>query len=182
MKVRNVLLTTALLLASSAYALDPAGLKTGREIYASYAAITHIKDHDPELRELMRLNADRVPRKGTPEELSNGTILATTELGGAFCKKSLASEKTLPRGQRYLFGDVDFKRGPSQFNDFLKGAMLDHLAVSFWQRNITDDEKTPLSKMIADAVAKGPETPDETVNVLQLVCVSYATSLGFLAK
>ncbi len=165
-----------------AHAADSLSLKNGREIFASYAAIMHISDHDSELRDLYKLNVDRLPKRGTTDELNNAVILATTELGGAFCKKAIDREKVLSKGQRELFGDVDFKRGPSQFNDFIKGAMLDRMAVSFWQRNIADAEKVSLAKMIVETAKGSDDTPEQTITVLQIVCTGYATSLAFLVK
>jgi hypothetical protein len=168
----------------SAWAHAHAGvrLKIGREMLASYAAITGVSAGDSDLSELYKLNVGRLPKAGNPEELSNGVILGATELGGAFCKKALDREVAQSPGQRMLFGSVNFKRGPSQFGDFLKGKFLDEMAVAFWQRNITEAEKTKLSDVMNKTIEKDEDTPENTVSLMQVMCTSYATSLAFLVK
>lgn len=157
-------------------------LKIGREILASYATITGVPAGDPDITELYKLNAGRLPKAGNPEELSNGVILGATELGGVFCKKALEREVAQSPGQRLLFGSVNFKRGPSQFGDFLRVKFLDEMAVNFWQRNITEAEKIKLSELIDRTIAKDNDIPQNTVSLMQVMCTSFATSLAFLVK
>jgi hypothetical protein len=133
------------------------------------------------LRETYLNNADRLPKAGTPDEMSNPVVLGMIELGGAFCKKALEQESVAPRGQRFLFGDVNFKRGPEQFDDFLKGVVFDHLAMLFWQRGATDDEKAQLSQLATDAT-EAPADPADTVAVMQILCAAYSSSMTFLVK
>lgn len=178
----KIYLIPLLTLATSAFAADPVQLKNGREIFASYSTITGVSEKDTELRELFRLNADRLPKRGAPEELSNGVIMATTELGGTFCKKTIARESALPVGQRMLFTDVNFKRGPSQFGDYATRQIINRLGLAFWQRDVTEDEAMSIAKTMALATDKKADTQEETAKVLQVVCTTYATSLAFLAK
>lgn len=156
-------------------------LKIGAEIFAAYQAITGI-NNDSELRELYKLNVNRLPKAGAAEEMSNGVVLGTTELGGAFCKKALDRDMALPAGQRILFGLVNFKRGPSQFGDFLKGQFFDQMAVSYWQRNVTEEEKVKLSNLMAETIKGSPDSVEETYALMQIMCTTYATSLAFLVK
>jgi hypothetical protein len=169
-------------LSFAAHAADPVLLKSGREIFASYVAITGLDANDQTLRDIYRLNIDRLPKTGAPEELSNTVIMGTTELGGIFCKQTLDREKTLPRGQRQLFADVNFARGPRQFDDYSRGLIFNDLGMAFWQRNATDAEKKALSKAIDTAVTKNSDDTDETVKLLQVICTTYASSLAFLVK
>lgn len=142
----------------------------------------NISESDPALREIYKGTVDRLPKNGNPDELSNPMIMATTDLSGAFCKMLLEKEKAVSPGRRILFGDVNFKRGPSQFIDGIRHAMLDHLANSFWYRDATLTEKASLSKTMAAAAKGAPDTAEETVSVLQLLCTTYATSLAFFVK
>src|SRR5688572_9189629 len=87
---------------------DPVLLKNFREIYAAYENITAVDGRDKELMDLYKLNMDRLPKNGLPEELSSSVVLAATELSGAFCKKTIDREKVLAPGARILFGDVNF--------------------------------------------------------------------------
>ena len=161
---------------------DPVLLKNGREIFASYASITGLSEKDTELKELYRLNADRFPKLGQPEELSNSVILASTELGGAFCSRTVLREKDQSRGQRILFSDVDFKQGPSQFRGFSGEKLLSQLALAYWQRNLQEPERQSLLMTVDKTIRAGTDTPQDTLKFLQVICTVYATSLSFLSK
>jgi hypothetical protein len=165
-----------------AHGADVVRLKLGREIFAAYANITGVDANDLELKTLFKLNETRLPKYGTPEELSNNVILGATELGGAFCKKSITREILLPFGQRTLFKLVNFKRGQSQFSPFLRDQIMDHLAVSFWQRDMTAAEKLKVATTMSRITAGAEDNADATVNYLQILCSTYATSLAFLVK
>ena len=156
-------------------------LKNAREIYASYESVTGVDGSKQELRDLFKLNADRLPKTGAPEELSSSVVLAATELSGAFCKQVITNEKVVSHGQRILFGDVDFNKGPSQFNGILKPILIDHLAIEFWAREASAPEKQVLDRVINSA-SKGDDTPAMTEKVMLVVCTTYATSLAFLLK
>ncbi len=170
------------MIAATADAADIVRIKNARELYASYASIMNLSESDPALRDSYKAAIDRLPKNGTPDELSNPMIMASTDLGGVFCKAALDKEKALTPGRRVLFGDVNFRRGPSQFIDGVRNAMLDHLANAFWYRDATSAEKNSLSKTMAAAVQNNVDSADETVSILQILCTSYATSLAFFVK
>lgn len=174
--------TFAAIAAGAFAAKDPVLLKNFREIYASYVNITGVNGRDKDIADVYRLVVDRLPKAGTPDELSSAVILAATEVSGMFCKKAIDSEKAVSHGERILFGDIDFARGPSQFTDYLKSVVNDHLALAFWQRNANAAEKQALSKVITDASKGSAETGAETEKVMHVLCTAYATSLAFLAK
>jgi hypothetical protein len=178
---RQWAISLMVLIGLQAHAADPVRLKIGREIYAAYSSITGVAS-DQELRDLLKANQDRLPKTGAPEELSNSGVLAATELGGMFCRKALNKETTQSAGSRILFTNVDFNRGPSQFTEFKREALLDHLATLFWQRNITAAEKTSLATMMTKSADSGPDSKEETVNLMQTLCGTYASSLAFLVK
>lgn len=172
-----------LLLAVGAYAADTVRLKNARELYAAYEATTGIDGRQADLAELYRLNMDRLPKYGLPEELSSSTVLAATEISGAYCKKAIDREKVLPEGERMLFADIDFTQGPSQFTSFLRETAIDRLAIMFWQRNATEAEIASLSETILSASMDGSkDLPAETEKVLQVLCTTVGTSLAFLTK
>src|SRR5690606_3266031 len=111
-------------------------------------------------------------KTGSPGELSSAAVLSMTELGGAFCKKAIDREKDQSIGERLLFYDVDFSRGPTQFTSFLRERLAENLAQSFWQRNITEGEKAAISQIIFNASKAGTDTTAETLNVLQVLCAT----------
>lgn len=172
----------AAFLAVMAQAEAKVNLKIGSEIYASYATITGVSAGDQELRDLYKLNVNRLPKAGSTEEMSNGVVLGATELGGAFCKKALAREMAQPAGRRILFGIVNFNRGPSQLGDFLRGEFFDSMAIAFWQRNVTEEEKVKLSAVMNDVIKGSADSAEETAMLMQIMCTTYATSLAFLVK
>lgn len=180
MTLKMILLSA--MIAPAAFAVDPVMLKNGREIFASYAVVTNISDKDTELREIYRLNEDRLPKGGVPEELSSGVVMAATELGGLFCKRAIVRESALPVGQRTLFADVNFKRGPSQFGEFTSRQLINRMALAFWQRDVKEAEATSIAKTLSASVDATKDTVEETQSVLQVVCTTFATSLAFLAK
>src|SRR4051812_37914294 len=97
---RILLLGAALGISLNLSASDTINLKNGREIYATYASIMGLDGRIQELRESYLNNADRLPKAGTPDELSNPAVLGTIELGGTFCKQSLMKEVPMAHGQR----------------------------------------------------------------------------------
>ena len=183
----KLFLTSALIavagLAPEARAADPVYLKNFREIWSSYVSATGVDGRDQTLRDLYRFNVDRLPKLGLPAELSSDVVLATTELGGAFCKQAVVQEKALPRGQRLLFGYVDFARGPSQFTTYLKEMVADHLAQIFWQRNVLTPEVAVIGTIIDKTIAAGgTDTPEATEALMHSLCTTYASSISFLVK
>jgi len=166
----------ALVLSFNAYATDPVLLKTGREIYASYVNILGIPGSDPDTTALFQQNIGRLPKAGTPNELSNNVVLAVTELGGLFCQKAVARESAIPAGQRNLFGSIDFSKDYSQFDDYTVGKFTEDLAMAFWQRDVKDAEKAALAKAIKTA------SPGPVDKIAQVVCTIYATSLPTLVR
>ena len=179
----TALTAVAGLASSQAHAADPVYLKNFREIWGSYVSATGVDGRDQTLRDLYRFNIDRLPKLGLPAELSSDVVLATTELGGAFCKQAVVQEKALPRGQRLLFGYVDFARGPSQFTTFLKETLADHLAQIFWQRNVLTPEVAVIGGIIDKTIAAGgTDTPEATESLMHSLCTTYASSISFLVK
>jgi hypothetical protein len=177
----KLLIALASFFALMGHAEAKVNLKIGTEIYAAYVNITGISG-DKELRDLYKLNINRLPKSGETDEMTNGVVLATTELGGAFCKKALIRDMALPQGGRILFGLVNFKRGPSQFSDFLREEFIDQMGVQFWQRDVTAAEKAMMSKIMTDVIKNSPDSTDETATLMQVMCTTYATSLAFLVK
>lgn len=164
-----------------AYSFEVLKLKNYREIYASYQGIMNVDGRDTELTDLYRLDKDRLPQTGSPQEFSSPTVLALTELGGAFCKKAIDAEKVVPLGERTLFSRIDFERGPEQFTGYLQEALFEDLSQAFWGRDIKDSEKIVLSKIMTDTLADLQSTT-ETEKVLEVVCTTYASSLAFVTK
>lgn len=166
--------------ASVGLAEPPVRIKNFREIFSSYKDLMGNGDA-ADIQELYRLNKDRLPRLGIPQEFSSSTVLAMTELGGAFCNKVVQKEKTLSVGERVLFSDIDFARGPSQFSTFLINKMSEQMSNLFWMRSARDSEKAAVGKMIQEA-GRDDDSVAQTEKVLQLICTTYATSLSFLTK
>jgi hypothetical protein len=166
----------------SAQATDPVILKTGREILASFASMTGVSDQDPEIVELYRMNAGRLSKQGLPSEFSNNGVLAVTELGGLFCKKAVQREKNLEPSVRNLFGAVDFSESPLQFDEERKVRLLGDLAGIFWQREVSESETKVLSVALDNIVKASAGGSTETERVAQILCTTFATSLGSLIR
>ncbi len=160
----------------------PVRLKNGLEVFYSYEAITAIDGSDAELKELFKLNQDRLPRNGLAQELSSPVILSLTELAGGFCKKSVTKEKTLSIGERQLFSDIDFDRGAVQFSSYLAEKIADDFALMFWGREIQKSEKDLVTQLIASVGKDDSASPASTERVLLFLCTYYGSSLAFLVK
>jgi hypothetical protein len=160
---------------------DPIRLKNFREVYSSYANIMGVDASDSDLQGLYRVIKDRLPKYGLPQEFTNGTVLAMTELSGFFCKKAIAREVEQTYGERLMFSDVDFTRGPNQFSEFLIQRMGNRLGKMFWLRDLKDTEVAALTTIASKATLNGDD-PEETKKVLQVLCASFASSMAFLVK
>lgn len=182
MKGKFVFSITFLVLSLSAQAADPVLIKTGREIFASYVNIFGFGEQDSEIQGIFKQNVDRFPRQGLPAEFSNNVVLGMTELGGLFCKRLVDKEKLIPASQRIMFGDVNFKKGPSQFTSGVQEKMFENLALNIWQRDVTADELATLGGGIRAMAATGADSVDLTVQTAQVICTTYVSSLSFLVK
>lgn len=159
-----------------ARAADPVLLKTGPELFASYSSILSISEKDPDVYQLYLQNVGRLPKQGLPAELSNNVVLGAMELGGMFCQKALTYEQTIPAGQRNVFPHVDFAADPSQFDDYHANQFIQDLGAAFWQRDVTNDEKSTLVKAISSGASGG------TAQLAQIMCTIFATSLPTLVR
>lgn len=162
---------------------DPIRIKNFREIYSSYSSITGVEENDSDLQTIFNLVKDRLPKFGIPQEFSNNTVLAMTELSGHFCKKAITREENQTYGERLMFSDIDFTRGPSQFSDYLTGKVGQHLARMFWLRDLKDKELAAINTIITKATSvESEDSIDGTKKVLQILCATYASSMAFLVK
>jgi hypothetical protein len=169
-------LIAILAISFTAHAADPVLLKTGREIYASYASILGVNEKDPDTVALYQANASRLPKQGLPSELSNNAVLGVTELSGLFCQKAIAREQGLPASQRNLFTSLNFSKGSEQFDSYTIGKVTEDLAMAFWQRDIKSAEQTAFAKAITTA------SPGSAAQIAQVLCTLFATSLPTLVR
>lgn len=160
---------------------NPIRIKNFREIYSSYSNITGVDKNDGDLQNAFGNIKDRLPKYGIPQEFSNNTVLAMIELSGHFCQKAIAREENQTYGERLMFSDIDFTRGPSQFSDFLVSRVGQQLASMFWLRDIKQKEIEAMISLVAKS-ANGDDSIAALKNLLQIICASYASSMAFLVK
>ncbi|OQW52129.1 MAG: hypothetical protein A4S09_08955 [Proteobacteria bacterium SG_bin7] len=161
---------------------DPVRIKNFREIYSSYASITGVGADDVEIQLVFNNIKDRLPKYGIPQEFNNNTVLAMIELSGYFCKKAIAREENQTHGERLIFSDIDFTRGPSQFSDFLISRISQRLAVMFWLRDVKQKEIEVMNSLFAKSTSAQDDSIDALKNILQIMCANYASSMAFLVK
>ena len=164
------------------HAGDPVRIKNFREIYASYINITGVEADGTEIQLAFNNIKDRLPKYGIPQEFSNNTVLAMIELSGYFCKKVIMREENQPHGERLIFSDIDFTRGPLQFSDFLIAKISRQLATIFWLRDVKQKEIEAMTSLIAKATVVEDDSVDALRHVLQMICASYASGMAFLVK
>lgn len=157
-------------------------LKNFREVYASLASSLAVNPKDPQMLAALVQVQDRLPREGSTAEFSSPTLMALTELSGVFCGKSIAIEKLKPSGERFLFPEIDFQKGPQSINSFFREKVIERLSVSLWLRNPEDNEKELLKSFLDSLILKSPNSNAETVKVMQLLCTHIASSLPFVIK
>lgn len=157
-------------------------IKNFREIYYSLSALTNIDENDADLKVVYNIVKDRLPRTGSPLEFNSPSLMALTELSGAFCQKAVQKEKTLSPGERTLFPDVNFQRGPVQFSSYLSEVVSKRLARIFWQREAKASEIRLIEQLILETAKENMAALVETEKVLQSVCTNVASSLAFVTK
>jgi hypothetical protein len=157
-------------------------LKNFREIYAAYQSVLNVSASDADVSAVYALVRDRLPKTGQAQEFSSSVVLATTELGGAFCKKAITLEKAMPFGERNLFYNIDFDYGPFQLSGYETEVLAKNLANAFWQRDLTQDERKVIYKLVDTASNEDLTSPEATEVVLRSICTTFATSLAFLTK
>lgn len=157
-------------------------LKNFREIYYSLAALTNIDENDADMKTVFSLVKDRLPRAGSPQEFNSPSLMALTELSGAFCQKAVQREKVLTPGERTLFSDINFARGPVQFSSYLGEVLSKRMSRIFWQREVKAEEIAMIEQLIFETAKEDTVSLVETEKVLQSVCTTFASSLAFATK
>lgn len=160
---------------------DALGLKNFREINASLEAVTGISSRDPDIQAIYRQVVSRLPLRGAVEEMSSPTVLAMTELSGVYCAKFVATEAAVDRTARRAFRALDFRTGATQLTAATRTMLFADLADRFWGREPTDAEIAALNTTVDETVA-GTGAAASTLRLAHVLCVVYATSLGFLIQ
>lgn len=182
--MKTFFISIILLAATTSVAAVNSGvrLKNFREIYYSLAALTTIDENDADMKTVFNLVKDRLPRAGSPQEFNSPSLMALTELSGAFCQKAVQKEKRMSPGERTLFPDVNFQRGPVQFSSYLSEVIAKRLSRIFWQREAKASEIAMIEQLILETAKDDMSTLTETEKVLQSVCTNFASSLAFATK
>lgn len=157
-------------------------LKTQKELLNSLANIFEISINDTIIQQTYTNVKDRLPRNGRPDEMSSPVVTALTELASSFCSQKITAEKKMSFGERTIFYDVDFTRGPVQFSDYLIEKLSNEISLRAWGRKITNTEKATLKNLVDKSSEKNLEAPENTEKVALSLCTSITTSLAFLVK
>ena len=157
-------------------------LKNFREIYYSLTAVTQIDENDADLKLAFSLVKDRLPRTGSPLEFGSPSLMALTEFSATVCGKVISREKSQNPGERILFQDINFSRGPVQFSSYLVEVVTQRLARIFWQREIKPNEIALFEKQVFDFSKDDMVSVPETEKTVLSLCTNFASSLAFVTK
>jgi hypothetical protein len=157
-------------------------IKNFREIYSSLATMMNMNESNQTLKDAFVLVKDRLPKTGSAQEFSSPTLMALTELSGTFCRETISKEEKLGYGERTLFSDINFDRGPIQFSSYLSDVLSKKLSRIFWQREIRPEESVVIENLIFSSIGKNLTNPAETEKIVQVVCTAFTSSLAFITK
>lgn len=158
---------------------DSLGTRNFRELLAFYSVVTGVDSLNQAVQQAYATTRARLPQSGVVDEISSPSVLAATELAGAFCAQAVALEKPLAPARRTLFRRVNFAAGVNQHADADRVELVQHLTGRFWQRRATASEAAEYTALITEVAANPASAPDLELAMLAL-CISVGTSLDAL--
>jgi hypothetical protein len=157
-------------------------LKNFRELAAFYSVATAVPLTEPTVKQTYQNVKARLPLRGTVDEFSSVTLLASLDLGGAFCKAMITADAALSPELRRAHQKIDFSKAPNDLADADIMTTTRTYANLFWGRNPTDAETASVAQSVAKLKATSTATPAGTRQLLLALCVTSATSLDALTN
>jgi hypothetical protein len=177
------LLTGFLVLAAGAAAAPAAyglALKNFREINAFYAVATAVNPEQNDVKAVYQSVRTRLALRGQISELSSAAVLATVELGGAYCKAMIANDAGLAATARRAHQAVNFSAPPAAATDDVVKQTATKYSQLLWGREPSAAELDSFVQSATRLKASTPATAAGTRQLFLILCTQAATSLDAL--
>lgn len=172
-----VLLAAAALPGPSAFALS---LKNFREVNAFFANATGISPTQNDIKSAYAGAKARLPLRGQVSEFSSPAVLASIELGGAYCLALINKDKNTAAANRRAHRAIDFTKKPADLKDEDLKSTVEIYANMFWERDLSADEEAAFQSAFTNLKKSSPATAAGTSQLLTVLCNQVATSLEAL--
>ena len=149
-----------------------------RQVNETLAAITRVSPATPEISRQYREGIARLPRNGRIDEINQNSILAITALSGFYCRSWVTAEAALVETSRRGHAGVIFTA--NEITQPTVQNVIERYARLFWQREVTNDERTIL--MDTFTRIRGVEPRPSLADSFFLLCSAVASSLDTYAR
>lgn len=165
------------LVTTNAFAVS---LKNFRELLAFYSSATGVPATDTKVQATYANVKSRLPKAGTPDELSSASVLGAVELGGAFCGSFITADAAKLPDQRRAHQSIDFTKSPRALGDADIAAVIGQYARLFWLRPTNAVEDKVFLAEIGRLKTSSTDNAAGTKQLLLTMCTQVASSLDAL--
>lgn len=158
------------------------GLKTSRQLFASFSALTGVEESDLDIRKIYSQQKERLVNHGTLDEINTAVVYSTLVVADAYCKKWLQLEAERPINARQVHQNIDFNSSVTNLSEEQMQMLVRRYGELFWQRVPTAEEASALHQVLKRAIALQTTAPSTIAGALRPLCITTTSSLAFLTN